>query len=199
MRDRAVDMISMSFRFQSCAMHVVLFLACSGCDRRSSEAADGGQLPLLMSTQAAVDDTLSRLLVSRQRALFALLADRERSGLAQYLEPDFLWGAPSIEAVEIRTGRVVRREAPVPPTGYFAILGGFVPLGLEELPTHFEVQLFSDHAAGVTAGNVLSRACILTSWRRGSHGWRAVRMTPFPCPQTFGRTPFARAAPRNNR
>jgi hypothetical protein len=146
-----------------------------------------------------MEDTLSRLLVSRQRALFALLATRERSGLADYLEVDFLWGAPSFTAIERRSGRVVKRDAPVPATGYFAILAGFVPPGLEEMPTHFEVQLFLDDAAGVIAGNVSSRACILTSWRRGSHGWRAVRMTPFPCPQTFGRTPFAQAAPRNNR
>ena len=156
--------------------------ALAACDAQpASDPAP--QIRFLASAHAEVEDTLVRAIVRRQRGLQSLLADPERTGLAEYLDISFVWG-PLTPSEGRRVGDTVQYRGSSALVGYFGILAGFVPPGLDDL-TEFEVRIGSESSASVTAVNAARTSCIWTVWRRkiaDPAGWRAARMMPIRCP-----------------
>ena len=157
---------------------LLLSAACGSSDKEAS--ADRFDFELLFSQDPGPVDTVTRILIHRQRELFERLLGNDRSDIAEYLSIDFGWGTPPFSSINMSAGQAFQRLADGRPSGYFAVVAGFTPPPLDRIPTDYRVQLLGTDQAIVGAGPVGDGSYITTVWRRTSAGWRASQMLPVP-------------------
>jgi hypothetical protein len=114
--------------------------------------------------RAAEADALVPLLIERQRALFAAIRGNDSNRISDFLQPDFHWNP----------GYVGTAGMPAPGgADYLAMLAGYQPPSLADLPTAYDVDLLTDGLAWVYAGRSESGGGIVTVWERRGDMWRA--------------------------
>ena len=168
-------------------------LSLTACARETAEPREDPAL--LVSALAMSPDSVTRLLIVKQRALFALLAGTDRSALHDFVETGYSWQYPAHDTANLSDAEESALCARCPPfitvyrrpdVSYVQLLAGFKPAVLETLPEEYVVRV-EGRMAGVTATRRSSPIRIETYWHLKPEGWRAATTM-----QSYGTGEFPR-------
>jgi hypothetical protein len=151
------------------AIRIALAVAtlATGCRQgETGETSLDRQLASAFESNGATD-TLSSILVARQRRIFTILLGEDRRELTDYIAMGFRWNPPR-----------GREPTPFTTSGdatYYAMLGDFLPRGLSTVPTAYGVESLAPGMARVFAELEEASAGVVTFWENGVGGWKATQ------------------------
>jgi hypothetical protein len=146
------------------ALVAALLTTACGADGDAEPPAELEPAVVFALDRAAEADAVIPLLIERQRALFAAIQGNDSERMSEYLLPDFHWNP----------GFAGTAGMPTPGgADYLAMLAGYRPASLAELPAAYDVDRMTDDVAWVYAHRPDSAGGIVTVWLRRADAWRA--------------------------
>lgn len=162
-------------------VQVVSAAVICACGGPSVEPAELDTPAVMISAAATAQDTLSRHLITRQRALFAAIANKELNQLANYLAVNFVWGRSSMLTDE-RLGSPRLSRVSDERTDFFGMVAGATPPILDSMPSEFEVTFNTPQTRALVAAYYRGRESVIwTNWRLRSGAWLAEEALALGC------------------